>query len=67
MARVKALREFGYGGRIIAPGDTAEVSDRDARLLIAVKRAEACVEPEPDAAPAKDDRRYSRRDMRAKD
>jgi hypothetical protein len=37
---LKALREFSYGGKVIAEGETFEAfSPHDERLLIAVKRA----------------------------
>ena len=38
--KLVATREFSYATRRLLPGDTFEASDRDGKLLIAVKKAQ---------------------------
>lgn len=40
MASLKALREVRYGGATYLPGASFEASDKDAKLLVAIKKAE---------------------------
>lgn len=39
MQRLRASKDFTYATRRLLPGDSFEASDRDARLLIAIKKA----------------------------
>lgn len=58
MAQLRATRAFPYNSRRLLPGDLFEASDRDARLLLAVRKAErvreaAIVPPPPPEVAAK--------------
>lgn len=46
MRKLIARKPFRYASRALRPGEEFEASERDARLLKAVKRAEDYVEPE---------------------
>lgn len=67
MAKLIATKRQRYGTRELRTGDAFEASDKDARVLKALKRAT----PAPDSAPPKprpkSSERYSRKDMRADD
>jgi hypothetical protein len=39
MVQITATRELRYAGKRVLPGDTFEASDKDAKILVAVKRA----------------------------
>lgn len=79
--KLRAKTEFSYANRLLSPGDEFDASDRDARVLMAVGRAEAAPEhktralkaetaDEPKKAASKAGKRsgaYNRRDMKAKD
>lgn len=45
MAKVKALKAFPYNGRRIAVGDVVEMSDKNARILKAIRKVDDYVEP----------------------
>lgn len=78
--KLRALVEFNYANRLLSPGDEFDASERDGRVLTAVKRAEiasqstttralkADDEPAPKKAAKKASKStYNRRDMKAKD
>lgn len=78
--KMKAMKSMRYNGKALAAGDPFEaVTERDARVLRAIRKAEPdddesvssepAVKPEPAAKPEpaiNQKGRYSRRDMRAK-
>ena len=41
MPQLTATRELRYGGKTLLEGDSFEATDKDARTLIAIKKAEA--------------------------
>lgn len=45
MQKLRATKEFRYSTRRLLPGDVFEASSRDARLLLAVRKAEVVREP----------------------
>lgn len=78
--KLRATKEFRYAGRLLSPGDEFNATDRDARVLTAVKRAEIAsqstttraLKAESEPAPKKAAKKapkstYNRRDMKAKD
>lgn len=64
MVKIKATRAYSYGGIQRQPGDVFEALARDARTLIAIKKAEAYVEP---ALQPTKPRTYLRRDLKAEE
>lgn len=77
--KLRAKTEFSYAGRLLSAGDEFNATDRDARVLTAVKRAEIVSQstttraveaddaPKPRKAAKKAKNTYNRRDMKAKD
>lgn len=76
MPTLRATKELRYAGQQHAVGDVFKAPDRDARLLVAIRKAEAVPdrpigkEPEPNPAEGDDEgtrqkRAYRRRDMQA--
>ncbi|ASY68885.1 hypothetical protein [Sinorhizobium fredii] len=56
MKDMMAVKSFRYASRALQPGDTFSAKDRDARLLVAVKKAVAApVAAEPEDAEAASD------------
>lgn len=53
MPSLIATRDFSYATRRLKAGDSFEVSDRDARILVAIKRARAPREPGVIAPPSR--------------
>jgi hypothetical protein len=47
MPMLKATRELRYAGVTLMPGDTFDASDKDARVLKAIKKAEDASEAKP--------------------
>jgi hypothetical protein len=45
MNLLRATKHFPYNNRRLLPGDTFEANDRDARLLLAVRKAERVRKP----------------------
>lgn len=43
--RLIATKEFRYDTRMLAPGDVFQANDRDARLLVGIKKAKESREP----------------------
>ena len=48
--KIKLLRNTVCGGRVVLAGEVVDASDRDAQILITIRKAEAFVEPSPEAA-----------------
>lgn len=74
MPRLQAIREVRYAGVTYLAGDTFDASDKDAKLLKAIKKAVAAAEEpaveipkEEPPAPNFEAGHYRRRDMRAED
>ena len=50
--KIRAVKPLSYGGRPVAPGAEFSASPRDAKLLVAIKRAAYVLEAKPEPAPA---------------
>lgn len=49
--KVRALRSQRYRNRALSAGDEFEASRQDARVLVALRRAEGVKDPEPEPEP----------------
>lgn len=68
--RLEAVRSLKYGTRRMLPGDVFDATNRDARVLVALGRAQAAKAamtppPEPPADPAADALKAARTDYEA--
>lgn len=67
--RLTAKRELRYAGRQVRAGEEFEASEKDAKILMVINRAERAADPLPEPEPRDEDapkkRAYKRRDMTA--
>lgn len=73
MPTLRAIKELRYASQQRAPGDVFEASERDARLLVAIRKAEAHDPdkprrgrpPKPKPEPEQADTKVAAKDLRA--